>query len=114
MASARSGSKKEIPVYSRTNSKPLKARHRGTAHSIPFRQKKEVYVKCSVETCAQRDPKGLYKKASSGQIKDLTGPQDLYEEPLQADLVVDTERLTVQESVDSILATLKQLGITRP
>lgn len=42
----------------------------------------EVYVNCSVETCAQRDPKGLYKKASAGQIKDLTGPQDLYEEPL--------------------------------
>jgi len=38
----------------------------------------EVYVKCSVETCAKRDPKGLYKKASTGQIKDLTGPQDPY------------------------------------
>lgn len=74
----------------------------------------EVYVKCSVEACAKRDPKGLYKKASSGQIKDLTGPQDLYEEPLQPDLVVDTERLNLRESVDTILAKLKQLGIARP
>jgi adenylylsulfate kinase len=73
----------------------------------------EVYVKCSVDACAERDPKGLYKKASTGQIKDLTGPQDLYEEPLKPELVIDTERLTVQESVHSILATLEQLGITR-
>jgi len=68
----------------------------------------EVYVKCSVEGCARRDPKGLYKKASAGEIKNLTGPQDLYEEPTKPDLVIDTERLTVQQSVDSILAMLKQ------
>jgi hypothetical protein len=68
-------------------------------------------VKCSVEACAERDPKGLYRKASAGQIKDLTGPQDLYEEPLQPDLVVDTEKLTAQESVNSILASFEQLGI---
>jgi adenylyl-sulfate kinase len=73
----------------------------------------EVYVKCSVEACAKRDPKGLYKKASSGQIKDLTGPQDLYEEPLQPDLVVDTEKLDLRESVDTILAKLEELGVTR-
>lgn len=72
----------------------------------------EVFVKCSVEACAKRDPKGLYKKASTGQIKDLTGPQDLYEEPLQPDLVVDTERLNLRESVDTILAKLEELGIT--
>ena len=67
----------------------------------------EVYVKCSVETCAKRDPKGLYKKASTGQIKDLTGPQDLYEEPLNPDLVVDTEALTVTEGADLIMSRLK-------
>lgn len=48
-----------------------------------------------------------------GQIKDLTGPQDLYEEPLQPDLLVDTERLNLRESVDSILVKLEELGITR-
>jgi len=67
----------------------------------------EVYVKCSVETCAQRDPKGLYKKASTGQIKDLTGPQDTYEEPLNPDLIVDTEQLTVTQSADLIISKLK-------
>jgi len=71
----------------------------------------EVYVKCSVETCAKRDPKGLYKKASAGEIKDLTGPQDLYEEPLHPDLIVDTENQTLQECVDAITSKLNQLNL---
>jgi len=71
----------------------------------------EVYVKCSVQTCAQRDPKGLYKKALLGEIKDLTGPQDVYEEPTRPDLVLDTERLTVEESASSILSKLEELGL---
>jgi adenylylsulfate kinase len=72
----------------------------------------EVYVRCSVETCAERDPKGLYKKASSGQISDLTGPQDLYEEPTNPDLVVDTETLNVDECVTAIKSKLTNLGLT--
>lgn len=71
----------------------------------------EVFVKCSLETCAKRDPKGLYRKASNGQIKDLTGPQDLYEEPLNPDLVVDTEQLTVSASADLILDKLESLQL---
>jgi adenylyl-sulfate kinase len=71
----------------------------------------EVYVKCSVEACAERDPKGLYKKASVGQIKDLTGPQDLYEEPLNPDLIVDTEKLTVAQSVEVIESKLHELNL---
>ena len=71
----------------------------------------EVFVKCSLDTCAKRDPKGLYKKASSGQIKDLTGPQDLYEDPLSPDLVVDTEALNVAESADLIMNKLRSLKL---
>ncbi len=63
----------------------------------------EVYVKCSLETCMKRDPKGLYKKALSGEIKDLTGLQDPYEEPENPELIVDTERYTLEECVDTIL-----------
>lgn len=73
----------------------------------------EVYVKCSVETCTKRDPKGLYKKASAGEIKDLTGPQDLYEEPLQPDLIVDTEKQNLHECVEVILTKLEQLKLLR-
>jgi adenylylsulfate kinase len=71
----------------------------------------EVYVKCSVETCARRDPKGLYKKASSGEIVDLTGPQDVYEEPTEPDLLLDTEKLTVRECVDAIKRKLDEMGL---
>ena len=71
----------------------------------------EVFVKCSMETCAKRDPKGLYKKASSGQIKDLTGPQDLYEDPVNPDLIVDTEQLNLSESGKVILDKLRSLKL---
>lgn len=71
----------------------------------------EVYVKCSVETCAKRDPKGLYKKASAGTISNLTGPQDLYEEPLAPDLIIDTEQLTLNEGVQKIMDKLQELTL---
>ena len=73
----------------------------------------EIFVKCSIETCAKRDPKGLYKKASTGQIKDLTGPQDLYEEPLNPDLIIDTERLNLTESVETILSKLRTMHLVQ-
>ncbi len=71
----------------------------------------EVYVKCSVEACAKRDPKGLYKKAASGEIKNLTGPQEPYEEPVNPEVTVDTERFTVEDSVKRILSTVLELGL---
>lgn len=67
----------------------------------------EVYIKCSLATCEQRDPKGLYRKARSGLIKQFTGIDSLYEPPLEAELTVDTERepaeRCVQVLVDRIL-----------
>jgi adenylyl-sulfate kinase len=71
----------------------------------------EVYVKCSIETCAKRDPKGLYKQAASGKITDLTGPQDVYEEPLEPDLTVDTEKLSVEECAAAIQKKLGELKL---
>jgi adenylylsulfate kinase len=68
----------------------------------------EVYVKCSLETCVKRDPKGLYKKALSGEIKDLTGLQDPYEEPENPEMIVDTERQTLEESANVILDRVLQ------
>jgi adenylylsulfate kinase len=63
----------------------------------------EVYVKCSLETCIKRDPKGLYKKALSGQIKDLTGLQDPYEEPENPEVIINTEDRALKECVNIIL-----------
>jgi adenylylsulfate kinase len=70
----------------------------------------EVYVKASLETCIKRDPKGLYKKALNGEIKDLTGLQDVYEEPLNPEVIVETEKESVEESCDKIIRRLKELN----
>ena len=59
----------------------------------------EVYVKCSVETCIERDVKGMYKKALAGEIKNFTGISDPYEEPLEPELVVDTDKESPEESL---------------
>ncbi len=58
----------------------------------------EVFVKASVEACIERDPKGLYKKALAGEIKEFTGVSDPYEEPLDPEIVLDTEAESPEES----------------
>jgi adenylylsulfate kinase len=67
----------------------------------------EVHVAAPVETCAQRDVKGLYAKALSGEIKNFTGISDPYEAPLRPELVLHTERQSVEESVAQVLAWLE-------
>jgi adenylylsulfate kinase len=69
----------------------------------------EVYVKCDLETCEQRDPKGLYKKARAGEIQHFTGISDPFEEPANADVVVDSARLDVNECVVTIAGALSDL-----
>jgi len=66
----------------------------------------EVYIKCSVDVCEKRDPKGHYKKAKEGIIKNFTGVSDPYEEPENPDLIIDTEKLDVESSVQSVLELL--------
>lgn len=61
-----------------------------------------IYVKCSVRICAKRDPKGLYKKVKSGTIKEFTGISSPFEEPNVIDLVIDTEALDIDQSVNYI------------
>lgn len=70
----------------------------------------EVYVKASLETCIQRDVKGLYKKALAGEIKQFTGVSDPYEPPENPEVICDTERETPQESAAKIVAYLEQAG----
>ena len=71
----------------------------------------EVYVRCPLETLVARDVKGLYKKALAGEIKEFTGVSDPYEEPLNPEIVVDSSRETVDESVNIILTRLHELGL---
>ena len=64
----------------------------------------EVFVKASVETCIERDPKGLYKKALAGEIKEFTGVSDPYEEPRHPEIVLDTENESPEESAAKLIA----------
>jgi len=73
----------------------------------------EVYVKCSLEKCIERDPKGLYRKALAGEIRDMTGIQDPYEEPLNPEVVVDSENQSPDECVKRVMAKLLELGYLR-
>ena len=70
----------------------------------------EVYVKCPVEVCIERDVKGMYKKALKGEIKNFTGIDDPYEEPLNPEVIVETDKETVEESVDKVMRKLAELG----
>ncbi len=68
----------------------------------------EAYVKCSIETCEKRDPKGHYKKAKAGLIKDYTGVSAPYEEPENPEIVLDTEEIDVETSVRTVLEFLER------
>ncbi len=72
----------------------------------------EVFVSASKETCRSRDPKGLYAKAAGGAIAQFTGLSAPYEEPFTPELVLDTERLSIDESVVTLLSELGKSGIT--
>jgi|SRR5699024_1910549 len=67
----------------------------------------EVYVKCPLETCEIRDPKGLYEKARKGIIPDFTGISSPYEAPLRPELTIETDTLTIEEAANKIISYLK-------
>jgi adenylylsulfate kinase len=71
----------------------------------------EVWAKASVDACADRDYKGLYEKARRGEIKNLTGVNDPYEEPEDADLVLDTENDSPEASAEQVMALLRARGL---
>jgi len=71
----------------------------------------EVFVKAPLDICEKRDPKGLYKKARSGEIKEFTGISAPYEEPKKAEIVLETDKLSVEESAEKIFDYLKNKGI---
>jgi adenylylsulfate kinase len=68
----------------------------------------EVFVKASVEVCAERDVKGLYEKAFKGEIKEFTGVSDPYEPPLNAELTLDTEHDSAEEDAARVLSLLEE------
>ncbi len=73
----------------------------------------EVYCSCPIDALAARDAKGLYKKALAGEIKNFTGVDDPYEAPTQADVVVETDKETKEQSLGKIIAKIEELGFVQ-
>ncbi len=71
----------------------------------------EVYVKCPLEICEKRDPKGLYKRARQGLIPQFTGIDSPYEPPSAPDLVLETDKESVEESAEKVLRFLQERDI---
>jgi len=95
-----------------------------TAFISPFREERdkarqlfqpgefiETYIRCPIEECEQRDPKGLYAKARAGKISDFTGISSPYEEPLSPEIIIESNRQSIGQSVEQIMQYLFANGI---
>lgn len=71
----------------------------------------EIYVECPLDICEQRDPKGLYQKARAGEIPNFTGISAPYEEPVDAEITIKTDQLSVENSVQYIIDQLNEYGV---
>lgn len=71
----------------------------------------EIYCRCPLEVCESRDVKGIYRKARTGTIKEFTGISSPYEPPENPDLIVDTDRLSLRNSIELVLDLLKEQGV---
>jgi adenylylsulfate kinase len=71
----------------------------------------EIYCNCPLDVCEQRDVKGLYKKARAGEIKNYTGISSPYEVPKNPDIILDTDRQSLQECVKTVIAELRARGV---
>lgn len=71
----------------------------------------EIYVKCPLHVCEQRDPKGLYKKARNGEIKHFTGIDSPYEAPLSPDFIIESDQISISDGADLIITELQSKGI---
>jgi len=84
------------------------ANNRETARKIIGKNRfVEIFIKCPLKECETRDVKGMYKKARNNEIKNFTGINSEYEEPTNPDLILDTEKLSVDQSVEKILSYIK-------
>ncbi|OEI73680.1 adenylyl-sulfate kinase [Bacillus subtilis] len=71
----------------------------------------EIYVKCPLHVCEQRDPKGLYKKARNGEIKHFTGIDSPYEAPISPDFIIESDQISISDGADLIINELQNRGI---
>jgi len=73
----------------------------------------EIYAKASLDTCEKRDPKGMYKKVRAGIIKEFTGISAPYEEPLKPELVIDTDKESIEESTKKVIEKIEEFNLLK-
>jgi adenylylsulfate kinase len=105
---ARNGVLVLAAVISPYESSRAEVRNRHTSNGVPYL---EVHVAAPVDVCSTRDVKGLYAKQRAGEIRGLTGVDDVYEVPQNPDLVLRTESSGIDESVDHVVALLAERGL---
>jgi len=81
---------------------------------VPHGEFLEIFVDCSVEVCEERDVKGFYKLARAGKIKDFTGISSPYEKPDKPELCIQTDKQSLNESVDTVMNMLTERGFLIP
>jgi len=90
---------------------PFRSERRMARELMPDGEFWEVYVEAPLSVVEERDPKGLYRKARAGEISNFTGISSPYEAPENAEVVIDTTRMSAMEAADRIIAKLQQNGI---
>lgn len=90
---------------------PFRADREAVRNLMPHGDFLEIYCRASLAACEARDVKGLYRRARAGEIKNYTGIDSPYEEPMKPELVVDTEALTLEESIGRVMALLAERGV---
>ena len=90
---------------------PFRSDRKRVRSLVPHGDFVEIYCRCALDVCEQRDVKGLYKRARAGEIQDFTGISSPYEEPENPELVVETGRYSLEECTTKVLALLRARGI---
>lgn len=92
---------------------PLRAQREMVRQIVGAHDYIEVYCRCPLTVCAERDPKGLYRKALTGEISDFTGISAPYDAPLEPDLTVDTDQSPLDASINQVIELLIQRAVIR-
>lgn len=92
---------------------PFRRDRDGVRHLVRPEDFIEIYCRCPLAVCEDRDVKGLYRRARAGQIPEFTGISSPYEPPEHAELVLDTDRMTIDECVDATISLLRERGVLR-
>ncbi|MCY8857214.1 adenylyl-sulfate kinase [Bacillus atrophaeus] len=90
---------------------PFREDRKMVKEKFPQEEFFEIYIKCPLNICEERDPKGLYKKARSGEIKHFTGIDSPYEAPLSPDLTIESDKISIADAADLIIHELHTKGI---